>query len=147
MTARGKTSNRTAKAAPAATVTKPPTWEEMRPEVTDALLGDVTRRIVEQFHPHKVILFGSYVWGKPHIYSDLDLFVVMDSDERPAIRGANVHMAAFTPYVPMDVLVYTPDEMRERLEVGDSFVREILTNGRVLYDRGDGNGVGHESGG
>lgn len=138
MAVRGKTNNRTVKTAPAATAVKRPTWEQMRPEVTDELLADVTRRIVEQFHPHKVILFGSYVWGKPHVYSDLDMFVVMDSDERPAIRGAQVHLAASTPYTPMDVLVYTPDEVRERLEVGDSFVREILTNGRVLYDRGNG---------
>jgi len=46
---------------------------ELRPEVTDDLLADITRRIVEAFHPYKVILFGSYAYGTPHVYSDVDL--------------------------------------------------------------------------
>jgi predicted nucleotidyltransferase len=63
-------------------------WEQRRPEVTDELLSDITRRIVDAFHPYKIILFGSYAYGKPHIYSDVDLFVIMDSEERmvPRIR-------------------------------------------------------------
>ena len=65
----------------------------------------------------------------------MDLLVVMDEDgeaTRPSIRVKEV---AYTPYVPMDVLVYTPAELERRLTLGDFFVQEIITNGRILYQR------------
>jgi uncharacterized protein len=105
----------------------------LKPEVTEELLAEITRRIVESFHPHKVILFGSYAYGAPHRDSDLDLFVIMDSDERPAPRGIPVYNAAKVPFLPMDLLVRTPEEVEQRLQVGDHFVREVLEKGRVLY--------------
>jgi predicted nucleotidyltransferase len=57
---------------------KPSLSDTMRPEVTEKLLQDITRRIVEAFHPVKIILFGSYAYGTPHRDSDVDLFVIMD---------------------------------------------------------------------
>jgi predicted nucleotidyltransferase len=110
-------------------------WAELRPQVTDELLADITRRIVEKFDPYTVILFGSYAWGKPQKDSDIDLLVVMDSDERPAKRGMLISPIARVPFVPMDLLVYTPQEIEDRLTIGDFFVREIMEKGKVLYKR------------
>ncbi len=109
-------------------------WERLRPAVTPELLSDITRRIVEHFHPEKVILFGSYAYGQPHLSSDVDLLVIMESDEPIFSRMGKVHDVARVPFLPMDVIVRTPQELEERLKMGDYFLAEVLAKGRVLYD-------------
>ncbi|MFW6162564.1 MAG: nucleotidyltransferase domain-containing protein [Planctomycetota bacterium] len=104
-------------------------------EVTDALLADMTRRIVERFDPEKIILFGSHAWGSPTSDSDVDLLVVLESDRRPAERSAAISRACRPRFVPVDFLVRTPEELRERLAMGDPFMRRIVREGRVLYER------------
>lgn len=104
-------------------------------EVTDVLLEDVVRHIVQRFHPEKVILFGSHAWGAPEADSDVDLLVVMDSDKRPAERSAEISMACRRRFLPMDILVRTPAELERRRRMNDPFVRRIVEEGRVLYER------------
>lgn len=110
-------------------------WATLRPDVTEALLADMTHRIVEAFHPEKVILFGSYAYGTPHLYSDVDLLIVMDSAERMPQRALRISRVAKVDFLPLDVLVYTPEELKHRQELGDFFVKEILERGKVLYQR------------
>jgi predicted nucleotidyltransferase len=112
-----------------------PDWANLRPPVTDALLSDITRRIVEKFQPYKVVLFGSYAYGAPDLDSDVDLLVVMDSDEPMAQRIRRVTEVAKVRFLPMDVIVRTPTEMAQRLVMGDFFLAEILDKGKVLYRR------------
>ena len=112
-----------------------PDWATLRPPVTEALLAGITRRIVEKFQPHKVVLFGSYAYGTPDLDSDVDLLVVLDSDEPMAQRIRRVTEVAKVRFLPMDVLVRTPAEIAERLAMGDFFMAEILEKGKVLYCR------------
>jgi predicted nucleotidyltransferase len=112
-----------------------PDWATLRPPVTDALLEGITRRIVEKFQPHKVVLFGSYGYGAPDLDSDVDLLVVLDSDEPMAQRIRRVTEVAKVRFLPMDLLVRTPAEVAERLAMGDFFMAEILEKGKVLYSR------------
>jgi uncharacterized protein len=112
-----------------------PDWATLRPPVTDALLADITRRVVEKFQPDKVVLFGSYAYGTPDLDSDVDLLVVMDSDELMAQRIRRVTEVAKVRFLPMDIIVRTPAEMAERLAMGDFFLAEILEKGKVLYCR------------
>jgi uncharacterized protein len=112
-----------------------PDWATLRPPVTDALLSDITRRIVEKFQPYKVVLFGSYAYGAPDLDSDVDLLVVMDSDEPMAQRIRRVTEVAKVRFLPMDIIVRTPAEMAQRLVMGDFFLAEILDKGKVLYRR------------
>jgi predicted nucleotidyltransferase len=109
-------------------------WRRLRPKVTDELLMEITKRIVENFHPEKVILFGSYAYGKPTIESDVDLLIIMKSDERPAKRSAEVMSVCRPRYLGMDVIVITPEELERRLAGFDPFLEEILNKGRVLYE-------------
>lgn len=102
--------------------------------VTKRLLNDIVQRIVEHFHPEKIILFGSRAYGTPHEDSDIDLFIIMDSDLRPAQRSATVSLACHPKGVSMDVIVRTPAEVQQRLDMGDFFIAEILEKGQVLYD-------------
>ena len=109
-------------------------WSELRPRLTRSLLRQITNRIVQEFGPRKVVLFGSHAYGAPGVHSDVDLLVIMDSDEPMAKRMSKVAAAAQVPFLPMDVLVYTPDEIEDRLVKKDFFVDEILTKGEVLYE-------------
>jgi uncharacterized protein len=106
-----------------------------RVRVTKRLLHNMAQRIVAHFQPEKIILFGSYAYGKPHADSDVDLLVIMESDDSPAQRAMRVVPVARVAGVPMDVLVRTPAEIAYRLAIGDHFIKEILTKGRVLYER------------
>ena len=98
-------------------------------------IKEITRKIAENFNPEKIILFGSYAWGKPERDSDLDLFVIMESKERPLRRAASMRHALKDDYIPMDILVRTPEEIRYRMNIGDPFIRKILRDGQVIYAR------------
>jgi len=94
----------------------------------------VVDKIVQEFHPEKVILFGSYANGTPHLDSDVDLFVVKDTN-LPSLQRIEVLDRLFPrrPFA-MDFLVYTPTQVRERVEMGDIFVQDVVKNGKVLYE-------------
>lgn len=114
-------------------VLKPSLCDTLRPQVTERLLSEITERIVAAFQPQKVILFGSYAYGTPHDRSDVDLLVIMNSEKTSHQRVIAVTEVAEVAFLPMDILVRTPQEIKERLEKGDFFIKEILTRGRTLY--------------
>ena len=119
-----------------AQATRPiPDWATLRPPVTEALLAGITQRIVAKLQPYQVVLFGSYAYGTPHLESDVDLLVVMDSDEPMAQRIRRVTEVAKVRFLPMDVIVRPPGEMAQRLVMGDFLLAEILDKGKVLYRR------------
>lgn len=98
-----------------------------------AYIRRLCQRIVEAFHPEKIILFGSRAYGKPREDSDIDLMVVMPykgDDAMTAVRVLN-HLDVLAP---IDLLVRSPEEVRERIEIGDRFMREIVERGKVLYE-------------
>ena len=99
------------------------------------------RAIAEWFRPDKIVLFGSYAYGTPHADSDVDLLVVMPTWNQHS-QAVQIRMALAAPF-PMDLIVRTPKEMKWRLEEGDSFLTEIVSKGKVLYEKDD-RGVGAE---
>ncbi len=101
----------------------------------ESKLKKVTERLVEVFNPYRIIVFGSQVYGHTTPDSDVDLLIVMDSDERPAERARQVSRLLRPRPFPMDILVRTPEEIQYRLEIGDYFIREALERGKVLYER------------
>jgi predicted nucleotidyltransferase len=93
------------------------------------------RAIAEEFDPDKIILFGSYAYGTPHADSDVDLLVVMPT--RNQLDQAFKIRYKLTAPFPMDLIVRTPKEMKWRLEEGESFLTEVVTKGKVLYEKAD----------
>lgn len=88
-------------------------------------------KIVEELDPEKVILFGSYAYGKPSTDSDVDMLIVMESEERPVKRIVRVlNTIRGTKSFPMDILVRTPEEIADRLRIGDFFLAEIWSLAR-----------------
>ena len=96
----------------------------------------IVQQIVERFQPRKVILFGSYAYGKPTEDSDVDLLVIMETAERNLPQALKISRAISHPF-PMDLIVLKPQEVQTRLQGGDLVLREILTKGEVLFEAGD----------
>lgn len=103
--------------------------------ISEALIQQVTERIVRECNPHKVILFGSHAFGKQHLDSDFDLFVIMDSDLRRDQRARKISKLFPHRQFPLDVIVYTPEEVKNSLTRGNPFIKDVLEKGRVLYAR------------
>jgi len=99
------------------------------------------RQVAERFQPEKILLFGSYAYGIPHADSDVDILVIMPA--RNQLDQAVRISLAIDPPFPLDLIVRTPKNMKWRLQEGDSFLREIVSKGKVLYEKADA-GVGEE---
>lgn len=103
--------------------------------VTEMLLQEITHRVVENFHPEKVILFGSHAAQTAQPDSDIDLLVIMETEGSPIQRAVAIKQVCRPRFVAMDVLVKTPEEVTAQLARGNFFLRQILNEGRVLYER------------
>ncbi len=99
------------------------------------LIRRFARNVAERFQPDKIILFGSHAYGTPHEDSDVDILVIMPA--RNQIDQAVKISLAIDPPFPLDIIVRTPHNMKWRLAEGDSFLREITGQGRVLYEKND----------
>ena len=101
-------------------------------------LAKIRDAIVENYDPDQIILFGSRVWGKPHKWSDYDLFVLKkgarkDKYQRSGdivrlLRSKNLR-------VPLDPLVYNHRELSDILATGSQFFRDIVTKGKKIYEK------------
>lgn len=105
-----------------------------RMRVDDALLRDITRALVERFHPRRILLFGSRARGEPRDDSDIDLFIEMPSQRRPPERRDEV-LALFglRPW-SLDVVVYTPEEVASLKGRTGTLLSVIETEGRILHE-------------
>jgi predicted nucleotidyltransferase len=99
------------------------------------VLPAVVDRIVEALDPEKIILFGSYAYGEPTPDSDVDLLVIMETEASPTERYVTVSLLLWPRQFPVDIIVKRPDEIRRAFETGDFFIREIVTKGKILYER------------
>jgi predicted nucleotidyltransferase len=95
------------------------------------------RAVAERFAPEKIILFGSHAYGKPHADSDVDILVVMPAARNEIDQAIRIDRAV-DPEFPLDLIVFAPKNVAWRLKEGDSFLREIMTKGKVLYEKADG---------
>ena len=100
-------------------------------------LRPAIQKIVRELSPDKIILFGSYAYGNPNPHSDVDLLIIMDTDQSHKERSWAVSRLLLPRPFPVDILVKTPKEVEEALESGDFFLREILSRGQVLYERSE----------
>ena len=98
------------------------------------MLEEVTRRLVAEFGPEKIILFGSQAWGTPSEDSDVDLLVIVPhSNEKPAQRAMRAYRCLRGLMIPTDILVKTRAEIEQYRGVHASLECEILERGKVLY--------------
>jgi predicted nucleotidyltransferase len=97
-------------------------------------IREFARQVAERFQPEKIILFGSHAYGTPHEDSDVDILVIMNTKNR---NQAGWIRLAVPRQFPMDLLVRHPKEIERGLKDEDWFLREIMTKGKVLYEKAD----------
>jgi uncharacterized protein len=96
-------------------------------------IQSLSQQIVDQFEPERIILFGSYAYGQPTEHSDVDLLVILPCEEMSVQKAITIRQQIRVPF-PLDLMVRSPEQIRQRLEMGDFFIQEIMQNGRVLYE-------------
>ena len=103
--------------------------------ITEAQIQAVVRRIVAGYAPDRIILFGSYAYGKPTEDSDLDLLIIKEKAEaKRAERAIAVWRHLWDNDFPaMDILIRTPAEMEKAAGIFQSVETIAETQGRVLY--------------
>jgi predicted nucleotidyltransferase len=104
----------------------------------EKILFEIVEAIKAKYAPEKIILYGSFAYGVPDANSDIDLLIIKKAPERPIDRRVRVRRIVDirdSSYPAFSPLVLTPEEIKQRLEVGDQFVKEILARGEVLYAR------------
>ena len=102
-------------------------------DIANETIEQVGRSLGRAAGARKVILFGSHATGRARPDSDVDYFIIADST-LPRHKRSRALYAMFHPYpFPMDILVYTPEEVERNLQDPTSFVRSVLTEGRELY--------------
>jgi len=110
--------------------------ETKRKIVSPQEVQETARQIVELFDPDQIILFGSYAYGKPHSESDVDLLVVMKTPLKETEQA--IRICQTIPYhYGLDLLVRTPETLKRRIAMGDRFLQEITSQGKILYERPD----------
>jgi predicted nucleotidyltransferase len=102
------------------------------------------RAVGAKFRPSRIILFGSHASGRPHVDSDVDILVVMQARNKHS-QAVRIRQAVSAPF-PMDLLVRTPEEVNALLQQGDTFMTDVVSKGKILYEAVDP-GVGPQGGG
>ncbi len=105
-------------------------------------IKQAARRIARQFQPERIVLFGSYAYGKPTDDSDVDLLILVKGN-RVHDRAIRIRMAIDFPF-PVDLVVRSCGEFTRRIASGDFFLKEIQEKGKVLYETPDAR-MGQES--
>ena len=103
--------------------------------VDEKTIQYIVKTITAHLSPRRIILFGSYARGDAEPGSDLDLFVELDPPLPAQGRGSQIKQL-FDPYpCPMDIVVYSPEEVAYWRQAPASLVASVLREGKVLYER------------
>lgn len=101
--------------------------------VTLKEIKGLSRRIAREFRPERIVLFGSYAQGEPTADSDVDLLVILPHKGRSVDKSVEIRLKT-RPTFPLDILVRSPQKVRRRMAMGDTFMQEIMAKGKVLYE-------------
>lgn len=102
--------------------------------VSREVIQELCDKIFEEFHPEKIVLFGSYAYGKPREHSDVDLLVILPFEGSPFRKSLEI-LNKVDPRFPIDLLARTPADTIRRYRQGDPLIKEALDKGAVLYDQ------------
>ena len=97
-------------------------------------IEELSERIVQEFQPERIILFGSYAYGQPRPDSDVDLLVLLPFQGKGFRKSLEI-LNLLSPEFPVDLIARRPDDTARRYAEGDPLIREALDHGKVLYER------------
>ena len=102
--------------------------------VTPKQINEIIQRIVENFKPEKIILFGSYANGMPTEDSDLDLLIIKDSDLPARMQNRKVRKMVSNLRIPVDVIVKTAKEFETYKDIIGTIIYPANKFGKVIYE-------------
>ena len=96
-------------------------------------IRNITAQIIEKYNPDKIILFGSAAQGEITQDSDVDFLII--KKETPLYGADRIRELSkvIKRNIPVDFLIYRPEEFNKRLQMGDPFLKAIVKEGKVLY--------------
>lgn len=109
---------------------------DKRKRIPQEAIDEVVLQIAEKFKPRKIILFGSYARGNPRPESDVDMLVVMNTPLKEVQQAIQICQQIQYRF-GLDLIVHTPKHLAERVKMGDWFLRDVLEEGKVLYEARD----------
>jgi predicted nucleotidyltransferase len=107
----------------------------MNAQEAQDIIARMVQRIVEQFNPDKIILFGSRAWGTARPDSDADLLVIMPVSGSRRKQAARIDMALAGMGLSKDIVLVTPEEVEQYGDAVGAILRPALRQGKVLYER------------
>ena len=96
------------------------------------ILPKITNQIIKNYQPQQIILFGSLAQGKSS--NDIDLFLIKKSKFKRHIDRVREVRKFLPSEIPIDLIIYTPEEVKEALRSGSYFIEDILKEGKILYE-------------
>lgn len=106
-----------------------------RKRISQHAIRAVAERIAGQFHPDKIILFGSYAYGGPKPWSDVDLLIVMDTPLTPNQQRRAISEFLYPKPFSLDIVIWSTSELQDRIQEGDWFLKEAVERGKILYEK------------
>ena len=108
----------------------------------NTLLGDLVLSL-KPSNPYKIILFGSYATGNPNENSDVDLMVILDNNHVSKTYEERLNKKVFirnmvldiNRKIPLDLLVYSKEELSRIKEYGNYLIDEIENTGKIIYEK------------
>src|SRR5206468_6873864 len=89
--------------------------------------------LIREFHPQKIILFGSYAYGHPTFDSDVDLLVILCFRGNDVSKAIEIRSRFDAPFA-LDIIVRKPKFIAQRLRERDMFIETVMNEGLVLYE-------------
>ena len=110
----------------------------MQTTKTKTIIDQIVQRIKNHLDPDKVILFGSYAYGQPSFNSDIDILIIKDLDKSEVknyriLAKKYVRDIVLNNDIDIDIIVDSWPRIRERIKMGDLFLKEITEKGKVIY--------------
>ena len=103
--------------------------------IANSEIIDVVNKIALNFNPEKIFLFGSYASGTPDRDSDLDLLIIQNSKLPRHKRVFEIRKSLIGSMIPLDIIVYTPEEFESEKEIRFSFINSAIKSSKLLYER------------
>lgn len=107
---------------------------DTRRQLLNSELERIVTLLKSEYNPEKIILFGSMATGNIHEWSDIDLFIIKETDKRPIDRCIEI-CKLISPKIGIDLFVYTPKEYDTLLKEKYSFIKQIQKHGKILYEK------------
>lgn len=99
----------------------------------DKEIQNITQQIIGKYKPEKIILFGSAARGEHNLDTDVDLLIIKKETPHYGADRIRELSRIIDRNIPLDLLIYRPEEFENRLRMGDPFIKSIIREGKVLY--------------